>query len=129
MSAAKRDAMKILLVDDSVTARSMEKRILAGLGLVDIVEAADGAAAVKLASAEKFNLILMDWDMPILSGIEALKQLKANPATKSIPVIMVTAESEKSHIMEAVKLGAADYIIKPYNAETINKKLVQLLIK
>jgi two-component system chemotaxis response regulator CheY len=121
--------MKILLVDDSVTARTMEKKILATLGLTDIVEAADGAAAVKMAATEKINLILMDWDMPILSGIEALKLLKANPETRSIPVIMVTAESEKSHIIEAIKLGAADYIVKPFPAETINKKLVQLLIK
>ena len=121
--------MKILLADDSVIARSMEKRILSGLGLVDIVEAIDGAAAVKLASAEKIDLILMDWKMPILSGIEALKALKANPETRAIPVIMVTSDSEKSHILEAIKLGAANYVVKPFTAETFNKKLVNLLLK
>jgi two-component system chemotaxis response regulator CheY len=121
--------MKILLVDDSVTVRSSEKKILAGLGLNDIVEATDGAMGLKMAFQEKPDLIMMDWDMPTLSGIEALKLLKANPATEKTPVIMVTGSADKANIMEAIKIGAIDYVIKPFTPETISKKLVQFLIK
>jgi two-component system chemotaxis response regulator CheY len=121
--------MKILLVDDSVTVRSSEKKILAGLGLNDVIEATDGAMGLKVAFQEKPDLIMMDWDMPTLSGIEALKLLKANPLTQNTPVIMVTGSADKTNIMEAIKIGAIDYVIKPFTAETIHKKLVQLLIK
>ena len=121
--------MKILIVDDSVTVRSSEKKILAGLGLNDVVEATDGAMGLKMAFQEKPDLVLMDWDMPTLSGIEALKLLKANPATEKTPVIMVTGSAGKEQIVEAIKLGATDYVIKPFTAETIHKKIVQLLIK
>lgn len=121
--------MKILLVDDSITVRASEKRILAGLGLNDVVEATDGAMGLKVAFQEKPDLIMMDWDMPTLSGIEALKLLKANPATQKTPVIMVTGSADKDNIMEAIKIGATDYVIKPFTAETIQKKLAPLIGK
>jgi two-component system chemotaxis response regulator CheY len=121
--------MKILLVDDSVTVRYAEKKILAGLGLNDVVEATDGAMGLKIAFQEKPELILMDWEMPTLSGIEALRLLKANPLTQATPVIMVTGSNDKKKIMEAIKLGAADYVIKPFTPETIQKKLSQFIPK
>ncbi len=121
--------MKVLVVDDSGTMRSIQKKILAGLGIMNVVEAGDGAQAIVTATKEKPDLIMMDWNMPNLSGIEALKKMKADPALKAIPVIMVTSESEKSHIMEAISSGAANYVVKPFNADTIKEKLAPFLAK
>lgn len=115
--------MRILLVDDSGTMRAIEKKILGELGLTDIAEAADGLLALGVVAAQKIDLILLDWNMPNLSGIETLKRLKANPATKQIPVIMVTSESEKTQILEAVKQGAANYVVKPFTSIVIREKL------
>jgi two-component system chemotaxis response regulator CheY len=119
--------MKILLVDDSGIMRHIQRRILTELGFTDVKEAGDGALALKALDAEKFDLVLMDWNMPNLSGLEALKQLKANPAHKGIPVVMVTSESEKSHIVEAIQAGAANYILKPFSADTLKEKIASLL--
>ena len=121
--------MKILIVDDSGTMRSIEKKILMSLGQMDISEASDGQEAVMAVTSKKFDLVLMDWNMPRLSGIEALKQIKANPATRDTPVIMVTSESEKSNIIEAIKSGAANYIVKPFTAEILQTKLAAYLKK
>lgn len=115
--------MKILLVDDSGTMRTIQKRMLQGLGLTDIIEAADGFQAVRMAVEQKPLLIFMDWNMPNMNGIEALKKLKASSLTYTIPVIMVTSESEKGHILEAVKAGAANYVVKPFTLDVIREKL------
>ncbi len=115
--------MKILLVDDSGTMRTIQKRMLQGLGLNDIIEAADGFQAVRMAAEQKPALVLMDWNMPNMNGIDALKKMKASPITSAIPVIMVTSESEKGHILEAVKAGATNYVVKPFTLDVIREKL------
>ncbi len=115
--------MKILIVDDSGTMRAIQKRMLADLGITDVTEAADGLLALQAVAATKFDVILMDWNMPNLSGIDALRRLKSDPAHRSVPVIMVTSESEKSHIMDAIKYGADNYVVKPFTAEVIKEKL------
>lgn len=121
--------MKILIVDDSGTMRHIQRRTLMELGYADVKEASDGDLALKECEKEKFDLILMDWNMPNMTGIEALRRLKANSATKAIPVVMVTSESEKGHILEAVQAGAANYILKPFSAEKLKEKIVQVLKK
>lgn len=121
--------MRILLVDDSGTMRHIQKRTLTEIGLTDVKEASDGALALKEVEQEKFDLILMDWNMPNMTGIEALKKLKGNPAYKAIPVVMVTSESDKSHIVEAIQAGAANYILKPFTAEVLKEKLAPFLAK
>lgn len=115
--------MKILLVDDSGTIRQVQKMILQGLGVTDFIEAADGFQAVRMAAELKPALILMDWNMPNMKGIEALKKLKASQLTAAIPVIMVTTEADKGHVLEAVRAGAANYVVKPFNAEIMKEKL------
>ncbi|MDB5047328.1 MAG: Chemotaxis protein CheY [Fibrobacteres bacterium] len=115
--------MKILLVDDSNTMRRIEKNTLEKMGYTDIQEAVDGADAISKLTAGGFELVLMDWNMPNMTGIEALKVIKANPATKGVPVIMVTSESEKTRIMEAIQAGAANYVVKPFQAETLQEKI------
>ena len=115
--------MKILLVDDSSTMRRIQKNTLTQLGLTDVDEAEDGEAAVAKVQATKSDLVLMDWNMPKMTGIDALKKIKADPALKSVPIIMVTSESEKSRIIEAIQAGAANYIVKPFQAETLQEKI------
>lgn len=121
--------MRILLVDDSSTMRRIQKNTLGQLGLTDIEEADDGEAAVAKLSAGGFDLVLMDWNMPKMTGIEALKKMKADPAMKVVPVIMVTSESEKSRIIEAIQAGAANYIVKPFQPETLQEKISALTKK
>jgi two-component system, chemotaxis family, chemotaxis protein CheY len=119
--------MKILIADDSGTMRSVQRKILSDLGFKDVVDVADGALALKAVAANSFDLILLDWNMPNLSGFEALKAIKANPATKTIPVIMITSEAEKSHVLDALRLGAANYVIKPFTAAVLKERLGQYI--
>jgi two-component system chemotaxis response regulator CheY len=118
--------MKILLVDDSSTMRRIQKNTLDKLGLTDVTEAEDGADALKKMPGAGFELVLMDWNMPNMTGIEALKKIKADPALKATPVIMVTSESEKTKIMEAIQAGAANYVVKPFQPDTLKEKIAGL---
>jgi two-component system, chemotaxis family, chemotaxis protein CheY len=115
--------MRILIVDDSAAMRHVERTMLEDMGVSDITEAADGSQALKMVASGKFDLILLDWKMPVLSGLDTLKRLKANPDFKSIPVVMVTSESNKPKILEAIQSGAANYIIKPFSDEVLKEKL------
>ncbi len=115
--------MKILLVDDSTTMRRIQKNTLEKIGHTDVTEAGDGQEALTKLAGGGFELVLMDWNMPNMTGIEALKKIKADPAIKHIPVIMVTSESEKSRIMEAIQSGAANYVVKPFQPETLAEKI------
>jgi two-component system chemotaxis response regulator CheY len=121
--------MKILLVDDSNTMRRIEKNTLEKMGYTDVTEAGDGAEAVSKAAQGGFDLVLMDWNMPNMTGIDALKKLKTQDSTRAIPVIMVTSESEKSRIMEALQAGAANYVVKPFQPETLQEKIAAVAKK
>lgn len=116
--------MKVLIVDDSGTMRHMERLTLQEIGISDVKEAGDGAEALKELEQGPFDLVLMDWNMPNLSGIDTLKQIKANPAFRKIPVVMVTSEADKDHVMKAIQSGAADYILKPFSAKKLKAKLM-----
>lgn len=118
--------MKILLVDDSSTMRRIQKNTLDKLGMTDVTEAEDGADALKKMVGGGFELVLMDWNMPNMTGIEALKKIKADPALKATPVIMVTSESEKTKIMEAIQAGAANYVVKPFQPDTLKEKIAAI---
>jgi two-component system chemotaxis response regulator CheY len=119
--------MKALVVDDSGVMRKILIDVLGKAGITDVAQAADGAEAVKAATAEDFGLILMDWNMPNMLGIDALKAIRATG--KSTPVIMVTTEAEKSRVLEAIKAGANNYIIKPFVPSTIMAKIQDVLAK
>lgn len=115
--------MKILLVDDSTTMRRIQKNTLEKLGHTDVIEAGDGLEAIAKLQDGGFELVLMDWNMPNMTGIDALKKIKADPVLKAVPVIMVTSESEKTRILEAIQSGAANYVVKPFQAETLAEKI------
>jgi len=115
--------MKVLIVDDFATMRRILRNILKQIGFTDITEADDGSTALKELKKEKYDLILSDWNMPEMQGIDLLNTIKADDELKSIPFIMVTAEAQKDNIVGAVKAGVSSYIVKPFTAETISEKL------
>ena len=119
------DIMKILLVDDSNTMRRIQKNTLKQIGYEDVLEAGDGQEALSTLKANsEIKLVLMDWNMPNMDGITALKTIKGDDALKHVPVIMVTSESEKSRIIEAIQSGAANYVVKPFQPDTLKEKIV-----
>ena len=115
--------MKVLVVDDFSTMRRIVRNVLKQVGLTSIVEADNGKAALKVLKKEDIDLILCDWNMPEMSGIDLLKAVKSDDALKNIPFVMVTAEAQKDNILEAVKAGVSSYIVKPFTAETVSEKL------
>jgi len=115
--------MKVMIVDDFATMRRILRNILKQIGFKNIIEADDGKNALKELKKEKVDLIMCDWNMPEMPGIELLKKVKSDDELKDIPFVMVTAEAQKDNIIEAVKLGVSNYIVKPFTAETIAEKL------
>jgi two-component system chemotaxis response regulator CheY len=120
--------MKTLLVDDSATMRKILINILATAGYEDVIQVSDGQQAVDAVIQQgDIELVLMDWNMPNMLGIDALKMIRA--AGKTVPVIMVTTEAEKTRVLEALKAGANNYIIKPFKPETIIAKIQETMAK
>lgn len=115
--------MKILVVDDMATMRHMVKYIFKQLGFTNIEGAENGKDALDKLKAGKFDLVVSDWNMPVMPGIELLKNIRADASLKHIPVLMVTAEAQKDNLMEAIQAGVSNYIAKPFTAETIKQKL------
>jgi two-component system chemotaxis response regulator CheY len=115
--------MKVLVVDDFATMRKILRNVLRQIGFTNITEADDGKTALNELKKEKFDLVLCDWNMPKMPGIELLKEMKSDDDLKDIPFIMVTADAQKKHIVEGVKAGVNSYVVKPFSAETINEKL------
>ncbi|MEA2108053.1 MAG: chemotaxis response regulator CheY [Pseudomonadota bacterium] len=115
--------MKILVVDDFSTMRRIIKNILRQLGFTNVQEADDGVTAWPKIQSEPFDLIVTDWNMPKMSGLELLKAIRGDEDLKDLPVLMVTAEALKENIIEAVKAGVSNYIVKPFTAETMQEKL------
>ena len=119
--------MKILLVDDSRTIRNIQKNTLKTLGHEDIAEAADGLEALSFLANTRPELMLVDWNMPNMDGITLIK--KVRETDKTLPIIMVTTEAEKSRVIEAVKAGVNNYVVKPFTAETLADKINQTMAK
>lgn len=115
--------MKILIVDDFATMRRILKGALKQLGFKNIVEAEDGSEAITLLKKEKVDLILSDWNMPKMNGLEFLKAVRADVSLKETPFIMVTAEGQKDNVVDAIKSGVTNYIIKPFTPEALGEKL------
>jgi len=120
--------MNVLVVDDFLTMRRILKNILKQVGYSKMEEAEDGAQALDMIknADPPFELIIADWNMPKMTGIELLKAIRADPELKHLPVIMVTAEAQKSRVLEAVQAGVSNYIVKPFTAETVKTKLEQV---
>ena len=116
--------MRILVVDDYKTMIRIIRNLLKQLGFENIEEAEDGPTALqKLRSEEPYGLVISDWNMDPMTGLELLKEVRADTKLKSLPFIMVTAESKTDNVLEAKKEGVNNYIVKPFNAETLKAKM------
>ncbi len=118
--------MKILVVDDFATMRKIIKNILGQLGFKNIIEADDGTTAWEILQKEKVDLIISDWNMPKMSGLELLKKVRSDERLKDTPFLMVTAEAQKENIIEAAKYRVSQYIVKPFTPETLKEKLEKI---
>ncbi len=119
--------MKILLVDDSRTIRNIQRNVLGQLGHSEILEAGDGVEALQVLKATRPDLMLVDWNMPNMDGLTLVR--KVREADKSLPIIMCTTEAEKARVLEAIKAGVNNYVVKPFTAETMAEKIEQTLAK
>ena len=116
--------LKILVVDDFPTMRRIVKTLLKQNGFSNFTEAEDGVQAMKLLESHgDFEFIVSDWNMPNMTGLELLKTVRATPKLKHLPFLMVTAEAEKENIIEAVKSGVSNYVVKPFTGQTLEEKL------
>lgn len=119
--------MKILLVDDSKTMRNIQKAVLAQLGYTDLVEACDGVDALAKAAATPPDLMLVDWNMPNMDGLTFVKTWRQT--NKTTPIIMVTTEAEKARVIEAIKAGVNNYVVKPFTPDLLSQRIQETLSK
>jgi two-component system chemotaxis response regulator CheY len=118
--------MKILVVDDFSTMRRIIKNLLKDLGFTNIQEADDGNTALPMLQQGDFDLVVTDWNMPGMQGIDLLRAIRADVNLKHIPVLMVTAEAKKEQIVAAAQAGVNGYVIKPFTAATLKEKLAKI---
>jgi len=120
-------SVTIMIVDDSKIMRNTVKGVFASVETpCFFIEARDGEEAMALLDSQKVHLVLLDWNMPRLSGLDFLKQVRAMEKYKDLPIIMVTSEAAKFNVIEALKHGATDYITKPVKLDLFKSKLAKL---
>ncbi len=115
--------MNILVVDDFSTMRKIVKDLLQELGFHYFDEADDGATAWPMVQTGKYDFIVSDWNMPVMTGIDLLRRVRADENLKNTPFLLITAEAKRSQILEAAQSGVDGYIVKPFTAATLNGKI------
>ncbi len=118
--------MKVLVVDNSAPMRRAIRGVFSQIGFNKIILAGDGSEALEKLGKEKAGLIVSDWDMPKMNGLELLKAVRGDEGLKDIPFIMITAEVGKENVLEAVKAGVSSYITRPFTLETVSRKVKKL---
>jgi two-component system chemotaxis response regulator CheY len=118
---------KILIVDDVLSMRSLTKAILRDAGFIHVFDAPDGQEALKLMRKVKVNLVVCDWNMPVMSGLDYFKAVQEEPKLAGTPFIMLTSSSEGSKVKEAIDAGITAYMIKPYKPADLLKKINSML--
>jgi two-component system chemotaxis response regulator CheY len=121
-------SLKVLVVDDFSTMRRIVKNLLKQIGYKDIVEAEDGVQALSKLQDGGFGLVVSDWNMPNMDGLEMLQAVRQDPAIKEIPVLMVTAEAEKEKVITAIQAGVNNYVVKPFTGEILKEKLEKIFV-
>lgn len=119
--------LPILIVDDYKTMLRIIKTLLKQLGFDNIDEATDGGMAMDMLKQKKYGLVISDWNMEPVSGFELLKQVRADAALKETPFILITAESKTENVIAAKQAGVNNYIVKPFNADTLKAKLISVI--
>lgn len=122
-------SMTIITIDDFSTMRRIVKNLLKQLGFNNVLEADDGTTGLELLRSQKVDFIISDWNMPKMTGLELLKIVRTDPELKTTPFLMVTAEAEKEHIIQAVQSGVSNYIVKPFTAEVLKQKIDKIFGK
>jgi len=115
--------MKILVVDDFSTMRRIIKNLLRDLGFTNTEEADDGVTALPMLQTGRFDFLVTDWNMPGMTGLDLLKEVRKDANLVSMPVLMVTAESKREQIIEAAQAGVNGYVVKPFTAATLKEKI------
>ena len=119
--------LTVLVVDDFLTMRRIVRKILRDLDFQNIIEAEDGSAALDILKTTKVDLVVSDWNMPRMTGLELLKHVRGDDRIKDTPFLMVTAEAQKENIVEAVKARVSNYIVKPFTAAILEEKLAKIV--
>ena len=119
--------MNILIVDDYKTMLRIIRNLLKQIGFENVEEATDGTMAIEKLKEKNYGLVISDWNMEPMTGIELLKHVRADEKYKAVPFILITAESKAENVAAAVKAGVSNYIVKPFNAETLKSKLTAVL--
>ena len=115
--------MPVLVVDDYGTMVRIIRNLLRQLGFEDIDDAADGSSALEKMNAKRYGLVISDWNMEPMTGFDLLQRVRATPDIETTPFIMVTAESKTENVIAAKKAGVNNYIVKPFNAQTLKAKI------
>jgi two-component system chemotaxis response regulator CheY len=118
--------MRFLIIDDSVTMRRIIANILARLGHPDSVHAANGREALDRLATEEIDVVVTDWYMPEMNGLDFVRALRTSPATRHIPIVIVTANAASDDIQQALELGVSSYVLKPFTVETMRDKIASL---
>ena len=116
-------AMPILVVDDYNTMVRIIRNLLKQIGFQDIDDASDGASALRRLRERSYGLVISDWNMEPMTGYDLLKEMRADPQLATVPFIMITAESKTENVIAAKQAGVSNYIIKPFNAQTLKSKI------
>lgn len=119
--------MNVLIVDDYKTMLRIIGNLLKQLGFSHVDEATDGSMALEMFKGKTYGLVISDWNMEPMSGLDLLKHVRALPTNANVPFVMVTAESKTENVIAAKQAGVSNYIVKPFNAETLKAKLVSVL--
>ncbi len=119
--------MRVLIVDDFPAMRKLIRNALSELSLNNVVEAANGEEAVSILEREIIDLVISDWNMPVMNGLQLLVHVRSSDELKGLPFIMLTAEGMKDHVVQAIRAGVSNYIVKPFTVEILETKLRQIL--
>ena len=120
---------KFLVVDDFSTMRRIVRNLLKELGYSNVDEAEDGAMALSKLKNDHFDFVISEWNMPVMDGLEMLKNIRSDATLSGVPVLMVTAEAKKENIIAAAQAGANGYVVKPFTAATLDEKLSKIFEK
>lgn len=124
-----KNKMNILIVEDFATMRRIIRNILRQAGYLHVIEADDGMSALRKLRGERIDLVIADWNMPNMTGLDLLKVMRSEEGLRDIPFLMVTAEGKKDNIIEAIQSGASSYLVKPFTPESLSRKIEEVLVQ